>query len=200
MPRWEIPTYGRLWQSIGTVLLDATTSAARNIRSQQLSQVFLQKRIDVHSSRKTSATSLCATGRRNVQPYCPCSFHLLPGHGELSDLVRKHALVRDGIQKHAPILDGLEFAIACLVSQILGTASFSWTQRNSTSLLDLPAEIHAIIHKALFAGFKFEVCIHLPHDTVLRRSTSLALLSTCRLIHNEAVPYLSAQSTVWHEL
>lgn len=120
MPRWEIPTYGRLWQSIGTVLLDATTSAARNIRSQQLSRVFLQKRIDVHSSKKTSATSLCPTGRRNAQPYCPCSFHLLPGHGELSDLVRKHALVRDGIQKHAPILDCLEFAITCLVSQILG--------------------------------------------------------------------------------
>lgn len=79
-------------------------------------------------------------------------------------------------------------------------ASFSWTQRNSASLLDLPAEIHAILHKALFAGFKFEVCIHLPHDIVLRRSTSLALLSACRLIHNEAVPYLSAQSTVWHQL
>ena len=37
-----------------------------------------------------------------------------------SDLVRKHALVRDGIQKHAPILDWLEYAITCLVSQILG--------------------------------------------------------------------------------
>lgn len=35
---------------------------------------------------------------------------------------------------------------------------------------------------------------------MLRRSTILALLSTCRLFHNEAVPYLSAQSTVWHAL
>lgn len=52
----------------------------------------------------------------------------------------------------------------------LSMARFSWTQRNSTSLLDLPAEIHEIIHKALFAGFKFEVCIDLPHGVVLRAS------------------------------
>jgi hypothetical protein len=45
---------------------------------------------------------------------------IFSGHGELSDLARKHALVTDGIQKHAPILDWLEFAIACLISQILG--------------------------------------------------------------------------------
>ena len=66
-------------------------------------------------------------------------------------------------------------------------ASFSRTQRNSTSLLDLPAEIHTIIHKALFAGFEFEVRIYLPHGIVLRTSRFFQ-----HLIHNEAVPYLSA--------
>jgi hypothetical protein len=42
MPGSDIPTYERLWYSIGTVLLDAMTSAARNVRGQQLSQVFAE--------------------------------------------------------------------------------------------------------------------------------------------------------------
>jgi hypothetical protein len=70
---------------------------------------------------------------------------------------------------------------------------------NATSLTGVPPEIR-ILYKALFAGFNFEAWVHSGYHYALYGSEGLGILSVCRLIHDEGVPYLSALSTVWHKL
>jgi hypothetical protein len=68
---------------------------------------------------------------------------------------------------------------------------------NIPSLTDVASEIRILIYEALFAGVKFEIRLH---SYTRHCSASLGILSTCRLIHDEAVPYLSALATVWYKL
>jgi hypothetical protein len=68
---------------------------------------------------------------------------------------------------------------------------------NITSLTELPPEIRILIYEALFTGVKFEIRLN---SYTRHCSASLSILSTCRLIHDEAVPYLSALATVWYKL
>ena len=79
----------------------------------------------------------------------------------------------------------------------------------SMSFLLLPGEVRANVYIALFKNYRFTINSHVslshwvsgkPFKRVIEStvfgSFSLAILSTCRMIHNEAIRYLSSLATL----